>query len=188
MIKKVLLELAVVIICAICIFYPGKLLLQHSQEAVGSPTVVPEKLYSAANMSMAKSASEKLKTGEKVQLIRGEWESVIYEGVSYETNLAAFQAANLAVNGLEKLYKNGDYPIDVKSNYANWYSWNAESYKAVDSIFHTYTVYYWILEYEKYDHTERHTVAMLENGTIYSAKGFTTTDNGVEEFEYELKI
>lgn len=168
--NKIVCTLATVL-CLLCVFLPGLLLRQYSRQPVGQAQIVPEELYSALNMSMAKAASEKLSVKEKVQLVRGEWDSYIVDHVEAESSLLSFQAANMASNNLSELYRAGKYATSVASDYANWYCWSAECHKAVDAIFHTYTVYYWLITYEKYDHSEKHEIRMLEDGTIVSAYG-----------------
>lgn len=182
MVKKMIIAIPILALCMVCIFIPGVLLSQHSLEGLGMKQLVPESMYSAANMSMSRGASEKLTLSEKLSLINGEWESRIYENVDFEMNEEPFRASIKAKNGTDKLYGTGEYKVSLKSDYSNWYSWKTKSCKAVDSIFNTYTVYYWIIEYEKYDHTEKHIVYMLEDGTIFRIEG----NIGNEEINYKI--
>ena len=64
------------------------------------------------------------------------------EAYSYEMTLKDYEAAALARDSMEAIYQKGQYPSDLASSYANWYTWEAFSEKAVDTTFHTYSAYY----------------------------------------------
>ena len=99
-----------------------------------------------------------------------QWESETQEAYSYEMTLKDYEAAALARDSMEAIYQKGQYPSDLASSYANWYTWEAFPEKAVDTTFHTYSAYYWKLIFTKYDGTEKHAVFLLEDGTVLLAE------------------
>ena len=136
------------------IFLPGILIEGQERKAVGE----------------VQEASESLKLNDRIQLITGQWESETQEAYSYEMTLKDYEAAALARDSMEAIYQKGQYPSDLASSYANWYTWEAFSEKAVDTTFHTYSAYYWKLIFTKYDGTEKHAVFLLEDGTVLLAE------------------
>lgn len=148
------------------IFLPGIMLHSNINIMADKVVVVPQKYYAASNSAMAKSNSKRMKTSEKIQLITGTWESTIQEANKYEMEMKDYEAVTLAQSSIEELYEAKLYPSLISTEYGSWYSWTAKSYKAIDSIFNTYTSYYWVINFTKYDGTERHEIYMLEDGTI----------------------
>lgn len=151
------------------IFLPGILIEGQERKAVGEVQAVPAQ-YIASDSLLAKEASESLKLNDRIQLITGQWESETQEAYSYEMTLKDYEAAALARDSMEAIYQKGQYPSDLASSYANWYTWEAFLEKAVDTTFHTYSAYYWKLIFTKYDGTETHTVFLLEDGTVLDRK------------------
>ncbi len=148
-------------------FLPGWFLFERSERELSLVTAAPPEYYSAANMAIARNASVQLGTYQKLQLISGRWESVLKEASSYERELEAYTAAQIAKERIQDMYQDKLYPLSLMSDYGNWYTWDARSYKAVDATFGTYAAYYWEITFDKYDNSERHTVQMLEDGTIF---------------------
>ena len=168
------------VIALLGIFVPGKLLALQSESELGQVTPVPEQYYSAAGSAMARNASAHLGFYEKMQLITGKWESETANAASYEVELEDYEAVETARKSMKELYDKGLYPSDLSTDYGNWYVWAAEPFKAVDTTFHTYTAYYWKIQFEKYDGLEKHMVYMLEDGTVfltdaYMAEGMDKT-------------
>ena len=151
------------------IFLPGILIEGQERKAVGEVQAVPAQ-YIASDSLLAKEASESLKLNDRIQLITGQWESETQEAYSYEMTLKDYEAAALARDSMEAIYQKGQYPSDLASSYANWYTWEAFPEKAVDTTFHTYSAYYWKLIFTKYDGTEKHAVFLLEDGTVLLAE------------------
>lgn len=136
------------------IFLPGILIEGQERKAVREVQAVPAQ-YIASDSLLAKEASESLKLNDRIQLITGQWESETQEAYSYEMTLKDYEAAALARDSMEAIYQKGQYPSDLASSYANWYTWEAFPEKAVDTTFHTYSAYYWKLIFTKYDGTEK---------------------------------
>lgn len=51
-----------------------------------------------------------------------QWESETQEAYSYEMTLKDYEAAALARDSMEAIYQKGQYPSDLASSYANWYT------------------------------------------------------------------
>lgn len=165
--NKVISLFAVAIIVMLGgVMLPGVFLHSNMNIMADQVTVVPQQYYTASNSAMAKNNSKRMKTSEKIQLITGTWESTIKEANKYDMDLKDYEAVALAQESLGKLYEAKLFPTGVDARYGNWYSWTAKSYKAIDSIFNTYTSYYWVIELAKYDGAEKHEIYMLEDGTI----------------------
>lgn len=161
----------VVFVLVLCgTLLPGHFLIQQSRGGLAKVAAAPAEYYSAANLAVARNASAQLGTYQKLQLITGKWESFIRDAASYEITLADYEAATVAKEQIEILYQKGLYPSNLKSDYENWYTWDAKTYKAVDATFATYVAYYWDISFQKYDGTETHRVCMLEDGTIFLAE------------------
>lgn len=148
-------------------FLPGWFLFVRSERELSLVTAAPPEYYSAANMAIARNASVQLGTYQKLQLISGRWESVRKQASSYEVELKAYTAAQIARDQIEDMYQKKLYPVSLASDYGNWFTWDAKRYKAVDATFGTYAAYYWDITFDKYDGTEKHRICMLENGTIF---------------------
>lgn len=163
------------------IFTPGRILAIQSESALNEVTAVPEQYYSSYSSAMARNASANLGVHEKIQLITGEWESEDMEAAAYEMELEDYEAVAKAREGIRNLYDTGLYPDSISTNYGDWYSWQATPCKALDTTFRTYAAYYWKIEFERYDGKTRHTVYLLEDGTVFLAKEYTQEAGDLEE-------
>ena len=65
--------------------------------------------------------------------------------------------------------------------------YQAVATKASDNTFNTYTAYYWIIRFEKYDGTQNHTIWMLEDGTIIMAKAHMKDISDMSEYKEVLQ-
>lgn len=155
------------VIALVGIFLPGQLLIVQRESEMDQVAAAPPEYYSAASSAMARNVSANLKTYEKLQLISGKWESELSEAAVYETELPDYEAVTAAREGIEVLFQNGIYPSSVSTDYGNWYAWEAKPYRATDTIFHTYSAYYWKIVLTKYDGSERHTIFLLDDGTVF---------------------
>ncbi|MCM1105712.1 MAG: hypothetical protein NC355_02090 [Blautia sp.] len=147
------------------IFLPGKMNTARMYADTNQVLRVPEQ-YLPSGSVMARSASENLTKEERLRLIRGEWDSVTTRAEDFEMLWSASEAVTAARQELKRLYDKGEYPVDL-SGYGNWYTWTAVPYKAVDTTFGTYSAYYWVITFEKYDGTDAREICILENGNIF---------------------
>lgn len=151
-------------------FLPGWILVRQSGKEMNMVDAVPVEYYSAANLAVARNASANLGIYQKLQLITGKWKSNVSETDSGERQMQDFEAVTLVKEQMDALYEYGLYPVSLRSDYENWYSWEAEFCKVVDATFNTYAAYFWKFTFAKYDGTEKHRVYMLEDGTIFLAE------------------
>lgn len=179
-IRNRLLLAAVIVVVPAGIILPGRVLAIQGEQEYDQVGAVPEQ-YLASSSAMAKNASTNLKTTERLRLITGQWESEGTEAKSFEMEQEDYEAVALVRTGMKELYDTHQYPVDLSSDYSNWYTWAAKSYKAVDTTFHTYTAYYWIIHFEKYDGSETHTIQMLDDGTIFLAEAVMQEDVDVTQ-------
>lgn len=156
-----------IVLAGICV--PGIVLESKQKREYNQVTQVP-KDYLPSGSVMAKEASVNLKLSEKLSLINGQWNSTTDEAASYEMDEQDYQAVATARTSMEKLYEQKLFPVNLSPYYSNWYTWETTAYKASDNTFNTYTAYYWIIKFKKFDGTENHTIWMLEDGTIILAK------------------
>lgn len=133
---------------------------------LGKALPAPRDYYIASNSIISRNASSKLTEYEKMKLISGVWESTETPVDSSQSDITETEAADLAKKAVEELYQDMLYPYHFESSYGNWYSWDAELYQCTESTFHTYTAYYWLIHFYKYDDTETHKILMTENGTL----------------------
>lgn len=154
------------------IWLPGAILRQGSAGGFGKVLAAPPGYYNAAGFAIARNTSAQLDAYDRLRLVSGSWESVIVGASAYEMSLRMHQAADAARKAVEGLYERGLYPCSLSSGYGNWYGWDAAPCKAVDSVFNTYTAYYWKIVFQRYDGGERHTVYVLEDGTFIGAEAY----------------
>lgn len=149
------------------IFLPGVFLDKKSGSDENKVHAVSKK-YLSSSAAMARSASLNLKCSDRLELVAGEWDSNTEQAEAYEMAQSDYEAVMLAKEGLKELYQKKLYPLDMEG-YGKWYSWQAVPYKAVDTTFHTYTAFYWVIQFQKYDSTDIHEIRMLDDGTIFMA-------------------
>ncbi|MCI8507634.1 MAG: hypothetical protein HFJ06_03565 [Lachnospiraceae bacterium] len=163
--KSILLYVFPVIVLA-GILLPGILLHMIFSMNLGKTLPAPRDYYIASNSVISRNASSKLSEYEKMKLISGAWESTETPVDSSKSGITEIKAIDFAKKAVEELYQSSLYPYHFDSSYGNWYSWDAELYQCTESTFHTYTAYYWLIHFYKYDDTETHTILMTENGTL----------------------
>lgn len=168
--KFVIMVILAMIIASCGIFLPGRILIWQSNLENNTVKAVSQEYYSAASSATARNASLNLKTIERLQLITGQWASTTEQITSYEMEIEDYEAVELAKTAIADLYEKKYYPEEIQTRYGNWYTWKAVPYKAVDTTFGIYTAYYWKIEFSKYDETAKHTVYMLEDGTVFLAQ------------------
>ncbi len=152
------------------IILPGVILKAQGSSDYGIIKNVPEEYYSSVSAAMARNASANLNDYQRLQLISGRWESKISDVSAYEMELQDYEAVKIIRDALGKLNEEGIYPESIFSDYANWYNWRGAAHKAVDTTFHTYTAYYWEIDFYKYDSEETHKVYVLEDGLVFYAE------------------
>jgi hypothetical protein len=151
------------------VFMPGIILKHKGKSMLNKAESAPLEYYSAASSVVARNSSAKLSEYQKLQLISGAWESADSDAGRDESLITEYEAVTLAQAAIGRLNAAGLYPSTISSDYGNWYSWTADCYKATDTTFNTYTSYYWVISFSRYDETESHTILMTEGGTVLLA-------------------
>ncbi|MCR5700843.1 MAG: hypothetical protein K6G76_01715 [Lachnospiraceae bacterium] len=158
-----------------CVVLPRFILRRNTEKKFNTVAEVPAEYYSGPSEAVVKNASKQLSTYQKLQLISGIWDSEISEASDSEINITELDAKDLAITKLIDLSSNGLYPTNVDSDYQKWYSWEAHSYKAVDTTFQTYAAIYWDITFTKYDNSESHRIIITENGDVLFANASSNT-------------
>ena len=185
--KLIIMSVAVICIVIAGIMVPG-IVLEANQKSEHDHVAKVPKSYLPSGSVMAKEASANLKLSEKLSLIDGF--SMLFLHVataSYEMDEQDYQAVATCRKSMEKLYDEKLYPVNLSPDYSNWYTWEAAAKKASDNTFNTYTAYYWIIRFEKYDGTQNHTIWMLEDGTIIMAKAHMKDISDMSEYKEVLQ-
>ena len=180
-IRDGMLVCGTIVIVALGIFAPGRILTIQSESASYEVMAVPEQYYSSYSSAMARNASTHLGVQDKIQLISGEWESETMEAAGYEMELEDYEAVAKAREEMKSLYDAGLYPDSISTDYGDWYSWQAKPRKAVDATFHTYAAYYWEIEFKRYDGQKQHTIYLLEDGTVFLAEEYAQEICDIDE-------
>lgn len=137
------------------------------------------------NPTIMKNASLQLSDYERIQLISGAWESKVTNANEEEATLNKADALKLVKSSIYDLYSSGHYPVNLNSGFGNWYTWEADFFKATDSHFHTYAAYFWKFHFIRYDGSETHTIYMMENGTLLQATTNATMEHSKEFLKEE---
>lgn len=149
---------------------PGYILDCRINNNLSVVTPAPEEYYVSANTVIARNNSKKMPVLDKINLISGKWPSTCLQCPTSEAFLNVSEAVNLAIQQMETYYEAGVYPLSLKSDFDNWYSWSCKTYRYTDDALNTYTAYLWVINFVKYDNSVRHTVIMTEDGVILSAE------------------
>ena len=165
-IKNIIIIIFILALAFTFIFIPGIILNKNSRVDLGIISMVPAAYYSGPSEVVIRNASKQLTDEQCVQLITGIWESTISRADSEECRLTEYSAKIMATDLVNDLYKKGEYPATVASDYEQWYSWSATPYRALDTTFRTYAAFFWDIRFIKYDGSETHRVIMTEEGTL----------------------
>ena len=174
--KKDSFKLIIMSVAVICIVIAGIMV----------PGIVLEANQKSEHDHVAKVPKSYLPS-EKLSLIDGQWDSTTDDAASYEMDEQDYQAVATCRKSIEKLYEEKLYPVNLSPDYSNWYTWEAAAKKASDNTFNTYTAYYWIIRFEKYDGTQNHIIWMLEDGTIIMAKAHMKDISDMSEYKEVLQ-
>ncbi|MBR3539063.1 MAG: hypothetical protein IKN79_08320 [Eubacterium sp.] len=134
------------------LFLPGYFIRSGVNAELGTVSAVPTAYYSGPSEAVVQNASRQLTEEQRLSLIYGEWESTISPATPAERTLSEFEAVHL--------------PFPIVSEYQQWYTWNAASYKAVDTTFETYAAVFWKCTFTRYDGKESLVYFITEGGTL----------------------
>ena len=141
---------------AAALILPEKLIRSEASAEIGHVSAVPTAYYAGPSEAVVKNASRQLTEEQRLSLIYGDWESTISPASESERSLSEYEAVHL------------QFPI--VSEYQHWYTWNAVSYKAVDTTFRTYAAIFWKCTFTKYDGSETYVFYITEGGTLLDEK------------------
>ncbi|MDE6025561.1 MAG: hypothetical protein K2G45_08915 [Lachnospiraceae bacterium] len=176
-IKIAIITLTILSVIA-SIILPKLFLEQKVKHSLSQVVQAPDDYYLTARTATARNASSKLSSLDRMRLIYSSWDSTMSPCDTTEGFLTETEAISIAKSQLSLYYKAGLYPVSLFSNYNNWYSFNCNLYRYVDTTFETYSAYLWEISFYKYDSTDYHTILMSESGTILAAEtnsGYTNS-------------
>lgn len=86
------------------------------------------------------------------------------------SSITDIKAATLARDAVLKLYNADLYPYQFSILHDKYYFWKAKLYKATDTTFQTYVVYYWLITFQEANTGEIHDILITEDGTLLSIR------------------
>ena len=101
------------------------------------------------------------------------------EGYAYLTMQTVLSKA---AEGMKIFYETGICPEEVVSEYQNWYRPRIALYQYEDAVFHVYSCYVWMVQYDYYDGSRTHSVLVDDTTGLILAYGV----KGNGETKYEL--
>lgn len=166
--NPLILFLVIIAVCGSLIL-PSFFLNRKIITELGERKEAPNEYYNASVSSLSKAVSERLSLSEKLDLITGEWPRDIQEVSVHETEYNPAHYVNLAKEGISQLYETGSYESPLITDIDNWYTYETQLFLCTDATFDTYSVYYWVITFTKYDHSRKHYVLMMDDGSILCA-------------------
>lgn len=193
--KKEVLWLSISIgVALICMFLPGILV---GFQASNHKNVI-QQTYSS-NYYNGKETAVVMTLYERMKLISGEWDSnwqevdsgqvqpieevmeeeiaKVTSGQSGDIELSGYcyldyqGVLEKAEQGMNTYYTAGFYPENPVSDYNNWYRPTVTLYQYSDSIFDSYTCYVWLVEFDYYDGSLKHTLLIDDTSGLILAGG-----------------
>ncbi|MCM1272042.1 MAG: hypothetical protein NC225_03445 [Clostridium sp.] len=167
---KITIALVTILSIVAAIVLPKLILERKVKHSLSQVVQAPDDYYLTARTATARNASSKLSSLDRISLICSTWDSSMSPCDTTEGFLTESQAISIAKSQLNQYYLCGLYPVSLFSNYNNWYSFNCNLYRYIDTSFESYSAYLWEIHFSKYDSTEYHTILMSESGTILAAE------------------
>ncbi len=172
--KNQILKIAIVIVTILsvvaAIVLPKLILERRVKHSLSQVVQAPDDYYLTARTATARNASSKLSSLDRIRLIYSTWDSTMSPCDISEGFLTESEAISIAKSRLNWYYQCDLYPVSLFSAYNNWYSFNCNLYRYIDTTFESYSAYLWEIRFSKYDSTEYHTILMSESGTILAAE------------------
>ncbi len=153
---------------AVSVFTPFLYLRLRDRRTNGVVEDIPSSYYNRRSTSYVRNASGQLTGAEQLSLIYGFTESEMVPLTSDADGLTMtpYDAANTAEKYLAFLTDEGAWPARANANSRNWYAWAAKPYQVTDAAFASFTVYFWIITFTRYDSAEVHTVCLTDSGNF----------------------
>ena len=176
---NIALMLLAVLSAILCIILPGRMMDIKKREVAGVYLDVPEEFYPTSSYyEVTKASSEKLSEYQKRQLISGQWESEISEVDKEYYEDSGYHIEKIAKT-LLKLY-----PVNIQSEYSEWYNWKCTYMQALDTNFRSYAGFFWRVEFTHYEKEDKITVFMTPEGSVIEMIYQTENEGKEEAFAY----
>lgn len=166
--NPLILCIAIITVCGSLIL-PSFILDKYIDKNLGRSIQAPNDYYHASASALSKAMSKKLSFSQKLDLITGEWPREIEEVSPDNTDLNPSDYVQMAKEQLKSLYFSGLYESFLDSDIDNWYAYKATLYLCTDATFETYSSYYWVLTFTKYDKSRKHYVLITDTGSVLCA-------------------
>lgn len=177
--------LLAVLSAILCIILPGKMMDIRKREVAGVYLDVPEEFYPTSSYyEVTKASSEKLSEYQKRQLISGQWESEISEVDKEYYEDSGYHIEKIAKTLLNNLEDKKLYPVNIQSEYSEWYNWKCTYMQALDTNFRSYAGFFWRVEFTHYEKEDKITVFMTPEGSVIEMIYQTENEGKEEAFAY----
>ena len=182
---NIVLMLLAVLSAILCIILPGKMMDIRKREVAGVYLDVPEEFYPTSSYyEVTKASSEKLSEYQKRQLISGQWESEISEVDKEYYEDSGYHIEKIAKTLLNNLEDKKLYPVNIQSEYSEWYNWKCTYMQALDTNFRSYAGFFWRVEFTHYEKEDKITVFMTPEGSVIEMIYQTENEGKEEAFAY----
>ena len=188
LLKNRIFVIATLLLAAVCILLPGRVLDYLSKKDVAVMKEVPAEYYAGPSESVILNSSRQLSDVQNLMLVTGVWESQVTTVDQSACRLTGIEAKDLAVSRINALAKKGLYPCSIGEDIKQWYSWDAEAFRAIDTTFQTYAAIFWRVSFVKYDHTEKHTIILTEMGTALYVDVHTENSDLLDDFDPNMNL
>ena len=177
--------LLAVLSAILCIILPGRMMDIRKREVAGVYLDVPEEFYPTSSYyEVTKASSEKLSEYQKRQLISGQWESEISEVDKEYYEDSGYHIEKIAKTLLNNLEDKKLYPVNIQSEYSEWYNWKCTYMQALDTNFRSYAGFFWRVEFTHYEKEDKITVFMTPEGSVIEMIYQTENEGKEEAFAY----
>lgn len=177
--------LLAVLSAILCIILPGRMMDIKKREVAGVYLDVPEEFYPTSSYyEVTKASSEKLSEYQKRQLISGQWESEISEVDKEYYEDSGYHIEKIAKTLLNNLEDKKLYPVNIQSEYSEWYNWKCTYMQALDTNFRSYAGFFWRVEFTHYEKEDKITVFMTPEGSVIEMIYQTENEGKEEAFAY----
>ena len=182
---NIALMLLAVLSAILCIILPGRMMDIKKREVAGVYLDVPEEFYPTSSYyEVTKASSEKLSEYQKRQLISGQWESEISEVDKEYYEDSGYHIEKIAKTLLNNLEDKKLYPVNIQSEYSEWYNWKCTYMQALDTNFRSYAGFFWRVEFTHYEKEDKITVFMTPEGSVIEMIYQTENEGKEEAFAY----
>ena len=182
---NIALMLLAVLSAILCIILPGRMMDIRKHEVAGVYLDVPEEFYPTSSYyEVTKASSEKLSEYQKRQLISGQWESEISEVDKEYYEDSGYHIEKIAKTLLNNLEDKKLYPVNIQSEYSEWYNWKCTYMQALDTNFRSYAGFFWRVEFTHYEKEDKITVFMTPEGSVIEMIYQTENEGKEEAFAY----